>query len=779
MKDIPYRFFLFLLIFSPIAFGARDPWALGVIEVSCFFGVLSCLTSRHGEEPFYKVPGFLPLGFFLFWILFQIVPLPTALVKLISPVTFAIYQDSLTAFGDVNWMSLSVAPGRTLSEFFRFSTYVAFYWLTIQLLADQKRLKKTVLVVAGLASVMALYAIVETLFTNGKIYGFYSGPGDNTHIGPYVYHNHYAGFMGMVFPVVLSLYLYYRPKARYGSWRENLVALFGGLDGHLHLLLGFAAILVGTSVFLSLSRGGIISLCLSMICFTILLSAQRKGPNRNALLLVSGLLIILFVSWFGWEPIVGQFKKTLTDEGEITDSRFNIWDDSAGILRDFSIAGSGFGTFGEIYPTYRTLPGSRSVGHAHNDYLELVSSGGVIGLLLVCWFLAALFGATWRGYRRRRDPFSKGLYVGAISGLLAIFFHSVVDFNFYSNANGLIFFFVCGLAVSASHTSRRKNSPTYLRDVSWPSGRGVIAGATLFFVAVVSYQGGILWAGVLFSGIRGTVLTAASSDETLGHVEKKLQMATLASPFDPLYPSILASISVLKDDWHGADNHFQRSLRLSPVNSGVLQSAARHFCRHGEGEKGRVLFEAAIAHDRVNPQRYKLFAGWLLEQGQTDAGRLQLQRAMAVSCAKKTVYDSVSLLMRHGFSYDDILHVLPERVCVRFVFADMILKFGDKAFSRDVVVDSLAFAETDDQIKSWHFAKIYRVYMDEKNYEMARFVMTKAMGFFPGNAHLHILTGDMYVKMGISYRAVEEYRQALSLDPMNSKAKNRLDRLAI
>jgi len=778
MIKIPYRILLFLLIFSPLAFGTRDPWALAIIELCCVLGVLVCIATSQEEVRFYKVPGLLPLGLFLGWLLLQAVPLPVGLVKVISPVTYAVYQDSLGLFGDLNWIPISLAPGKTLAEFFRFSAYALFYWLTIQLLSDREKLKKTVLVVAGLAAGIAVYAIIETLFTNGKIYGFYSGPASNTHVGPYVYHNHYSGFMGLVFPVVLSLYLYYRPQVRYGSWRERVVEYWSGAAGHLHLLLGFAAILMGTSVFLSLSRGGIISLCLSMMCLIGFFSLRRGASRRKRFLSIAILSILLSVSWFGWEPIVERFDRAFTEDGELTNGRFTIWNDSLGLLRDFKVTGTGLGTFEAIYPSYRTLPGQKSVGHAHNDYIELLACGGIVGSILVAWFVADLFWITWARYRKRRDPYAQCLYLGAITGLLAIFFHSVVDFNFYNNANGMIFFFTCGLAVAASHTRSHGMQKTFLAE-SVPDHRMAMrVVAILFFSLVCVYQGGALRASALFARVDGVVLSATTREEETARVVKALQSAAFFDPLNPVYPFALSRISVLYGHHTIVENYLIKALRLCPVDSRILKFTARYLCRRSQPEKGRAFFEQAIVHDMANPERHKMFAGWLLGRGEIDEGSLHLKKAMALAPSKDNIKDSVALFFYHGVSKEAIFELLPERIYPHFVFADMMRSFGDRDFARDVIVQSLDYIENEDPVRPWFFIKVYRAYIRDKNYDMALSVLQKASRYLPDHSQILLLTADTYLKMGIPYRAAEEYERVLIVDPNNRKAKAGLERVS-
>ncbi len=60
------------------------------------------------------------------------------------------------------------------------------------------------------------------------------------------------------------------------------------------------------------------------------------------------------------------------------------------------IAGVGLGGYWAAIPTYHEASGLQTPQEAHNDYLELLASGGLIGLAIGSWFLFVVF-------RRIRD----------------------------------------------------------------------------------------------------------------------------------------------------------------------------------------------------------------------------------------------------------------------------------------------------------------------------------------------------------------------------------------
>ena len=170
-------------------------------------------------------------------------------------------------------------------------------------------------------------------------------------------------------------------------------------------------------------------------------------------------LVLLSVGWFGWDPIFERFNRIRNPAGEITESRIPRWKDSLEITRDYPVTGTGFGTFADAYKGYQISEVGKVVTHAHNDYIELAIEGGLIAVGLVTWFVISIFG-TYRRFLKRRDSYCIYLYLGGLAGLASILFHSITDFNLHIGANGLYFFLICALCVSAAHTRIRSGPGT-------------------------------------------------------------------------------------------------------------------------------------------------------------------------------------------------------------------------------------------------------------------------------------------------------------------------------
>ena len=78
--------------------------------------------------------------------------------------------------------------------------------------------------------------------------------------------------------------------------------------------------------------------------------------------------------------------------------------------------GFGLGTFSTVYPAYATFDAGKSVEHAHNDWLEWASEGG-LGFALA-WLGLAVWSVrpAWRA--------------GWGIGVLGCFLHGMVDYPF-------------------------------------------------------------------------------------------------------------------------------------------------------------------------------------------------------------------------------------------------------------------------------------------------------------------------------------------------------------
>ena len=773
--------FIVVLILAPTLFGTVEQWSLTIMQTLCLSATLLLLLSVYLRgSPVYRVPALVPLFCFLGYLLFQMIPLPPALVQIISPATHALYMDTLGQVDTPEWMALSIHPRATLSEFFRFSAYISFYVLSVHLLSQRTFLKKTLGIVIVFASLTAILAIVDSLTAipgaQRKIYWFRELTQGGAPFGPYVNRNHYAGWMGMIFPIVLSLFLFYKPTGMHRSIREKIIAFLTQDRTNTRILLGLSAILILASIFLCLSRGGIISICLAALFLGVMVTLKRPGYGKGVLMICGFAFVLLCIGWFGWEPIFNRFDAIWNVHGDIAGQRPILWADSLNLVKDFPVTGSGFGTFMDLYPKYRHFPGNMVVKHAHNDYLEFLAEGGIIGVFLVFWFLAVFIYKSLRVFRKRNDRYSIYLYLGSLAGIISILLHGLTDFNLHIGANGLYFFFLVGLAVSAANTRiSYRQADTYLNRLQLPLSRNLVPLIAVLCLVVLFVNLGGFIGELSYASIKGIHLGQDTTQAILAEVDRRARRANRLDPLEAKYRFAAGNIETFRSNDELALRQYRAALRLNPTRGEYLKRLAIAFSAQGNFDTSEKLFRAAVQYHPKNPQMYLDYAAWLLSQGHTQDAKEHLKHAIVLDPGKTE--NSLILMSIHGVADQEMQAAIPERVEPYIRFADFILQTGNVKLAEASYHRALEFAKNEKMVKVGHFNRVYQFYIKHDRIEDALAVLQKAIEVLPANPHLRIKMAALYEQVGITYRAVEEYRNALMMNPKNRKARTRLEKI--
>jgi O-antigen ligase len=247
--------------------------------------------------------------------------------------------------------------------------------------------------------------------------------------GPYVNRNHFAGFAELVIPVALVPLVL--GKVRRERW----------------FAVGLLALLPLGALFLSASRGGIISLAAELGLLTLLLILRRAGGKH----VLAGAVVLLFafilVSWLGAQQILERFSSMQSLEvtsGKRASMRLDTWH----IFREHPWTGTGLGTLQTVFPAYETQYDAKVVNHSHNDYLEALAETGIAGAACCAWFLGVLFFGSLRRVLLQDKPFSAALHLSGLVACTGFLVHSLVDFNLHIPGNALLFFLMANLATA-------------------------------------------------------------------------------------------------------------------------------------------------------------------------------------------------------------------------------------------------------------------------------------------------------------------------------------------
>jgi O-antigen ligase len=256
--------------------------------------------------------------------------------------------------------------------------------------------------------------------------------------GPYVNRNHFAGLVELLIPPGLAI-LILRAERR----------------DQLPLVSLFTLFPIG-ALFLSASRGGILSLFAEIGLLAILIFFRRRERKE---LVAAGLVIVLaiaLVSWLGIGRAIERFAsyKTLeVSEGRRIEMLHGTWR----IFLDHPLTGTGFGTLQDVFPPYETVYDGLIVNHSHNDYVELLSDAGLVGGLCGLAFLVLLAWIGWKNLAADRNGMRLAFHVGALVACFGLLVHSIVDFNLHIPSNALVFLLLAALATSQAPSSHLQN----------------------------------------------------------------------------------------------------------------------------------------------------------------------------------------------------------------------------------------------------------------------------------------------------------------------------------
>ena len=339
----------------------------------------------------------------------------------------------------------------------RLAAFAAYAALLIRYTDTERRLRALVLTLIAVGAASALFGIARQAAQREEL-GFLlpllrRGAG----YAQFINRNSFAFLAEMAFGLAAG------------------VAAGGGTSRDRSLAYVAAALPLWASLVLANSRGGLFS----MLCQVIFLAAvffmvrpgrgPREGPRggsparlrflrsgaaRFAAAALAFCVVAVGAVWLGGDPVADRVESVRGEAGAgqgdpARVSRADIWRDTWRLASDYPLTGAGVGGYAVAIRGYHRASGVMAPQQAHNDYLELAASGGVVGLALLALFVALLVRGV-RSRLRSGTPFARAAALGALTGIIGVAAHSAVDFGLHVTGNAL--FFAALLAVATAET---------------------------------------------------------------------------------------------------------------------------------------------------------------------------------------------------------------------------------------------------------------------------------------------------------------------------------------
>jgi O-antigen ligase len=245
--------------------------------------------------------------------------------------------------------------------------------------------------------------------------------------------NHMASLLLVCIPFIAALGATVRERAKDVRLRSAALALVGG---------GLVVIVLGLILNGSLAGYGL-GLPVVMASLLMLFGA-RSGVALGGVVLI-GLASLAALALL-WSSPVSQGAATSVS------SRQAILANSVELIREYAPAGSGLGTFEQVYRMGEN-PAQVDryyVNHAHDDYLELAIETGVPGIVLMLLFLVWWGRSVWR---MLSSPAADHFAVAGAIASAAILLHSAVDYPLRTAAMSAVFAVCIALILQSRRTA--------------------------------------------------------------------------------------------------------------------------------------------------------------------------------------------------------------------------------------------------------------------------------------------------------------------------------------
>jgi O-antigen ligase len=433
------------IILSALAYGTVHYWALALFFLGGVTLLVLWLIDSWGLGSFRISRNVLQLpvlGMFLLG-LFQLLPLRHPEV----PGTHSIPLVS----------SLSFDPYSTRFILVQVAALLLYFAAVLVFTDTPKRLRLLVRTVIVFGFFLAIFGLTQSFTSPDKVYWIRETPQSQA-FGPFINRHHFAGYMELALALPLGL------------------VFTGAIEKEKKFIYLFAAGLMAVALIMTNSRGGIISLVAEVLFLVAFMGLRRRHKKRDSeeskpriksAAVKAGLALALIVAMFAGVVLLGGEEALTRIVGSVntddpTTGRAHFWSVTVDIIKIHPLIGTGLGAFSVVYTGYDSRNGMYRLEQVHNDYLQVLSDGGIVGGVIGLFFVVSLFRM---GFARResRDEFRRGVATGALAGCFAVLIHSFFDFTLHTTANALLFLVLAALATMNGRVedvqSRRKKHP--------------------------------------------------------------------------------------------------------------------------------------------------------------------------------------------------------------------------------------------------------------------------------------------------------------------------------
>jgi len=242
--------------------------------------------------------------------------------------------------------------------------------------------------------------------------------------------NIFAAYGILVFPVLGSILILSKSK-----WLKSILLIF--------LLISVYCLI------LAKSRSGYLGFMTAIIVYSVLwLRTKNKNKFSSTLfIIITAVFIGAGVAGYFAHGRITEYLSSFMNEPSIV-MRKILWAGAVNIIMSFPLFGTGIGTFTIFSPLYRDSvidlcmpPEVFDIARCHNEFLQLTTEQGILGLLLFIYILYVVFRMGLAVLKSKPDIY----IIGLISGLAGLLIQSMFSISMRTTVPAVYFWMFCGL----------------------------------------------------------------------------------------------------------------------------------------------------------------------------------------------------------------------------------------------------------------------------------------------------------------------------------------------
>ncbi len=562
----------------------------------------------------------------------------------------------------------------SLSHLLFLSACIGAFILCATLCRDKRIAAAAVWAVVLSALFVSGVAVRGYILNAGGGIGFWrelTSSGDHARLfGPFVNPNFFAGYLVIVMPVTLALFL---------TTRRALVAVLPAAAFAFELM---ALMLTG-------AKFGVVAAAAALALFLLLNAVARTldGFRLRRLLIIAAVAIPLLVPFS--MPVKSRVEQAQVGGAQVHSTAFRIytWKATLNMIAAQPVFGVGPGVYGITYPQY-TIAGPTKF--AHNSYLHIAAEMGIPALIALVLFLLTI---AWRslGWIRSRPADdvapeaasesitwadfvpSDGWRIigcGIFAALVGSSIRSLVDSDWYVTGIALPFWGLAGVLCALAHTESSTTAPgKIMRPV-------LLAMCGVVIVLSGCFGIGYHWA------------SRAAEESREGRSASVVDLYARAAAVSPLNPEYHRQLGIWlglgQGEFERAREEIGRSINLARNTSeggwkakGMLAIAERDW------QTAVSSLETALKFNPNSTDTLNLFASAHLGAGDVDGYEATLRRLLEV---EKSPYERIK--------------GTPELIDTTYASAHAY--FGNKAMQRKDYESAVVEFETAvDRLERW------------------------------------------------------------------------------